>query len=109
MTKISREDNRLFGTNGIRGIFGKDLTVDSIVDACYSLGTYFEKGPIVIGYDGRNSSPILSKLVRSTINSAGLEVGNAVLVPTPCLQYAAKRVGTRPALPTSKPAELIVD
>jgi phosphomannomutase / phosphoglucomutase len=92
MTKISREDNRLFGTNGIRGIFGKDLTVDSIIDACYSLGTYFEKGPIVIGYDGRDSSPIISKLVRSTINSAGLEVGNAGLVPTPCLQYAAKRL-----------------
>src|SRR5919112_318785 len=93
MTKISREGNRLFGTNGIRGIFGKDLTVDSIVDACYALGTYFEKGPIVIGYDGRNSSPIVSKLVRSTVNSAGLEVGNAGLVPTPCLQYAAKRLG----------------
>jgi len=92
MTKFSREGNRLFGTNGIRGIFGKDLTVDSIIDACYSLGTYFEKGPIVIGYDGRNSSPIVSKLVRSTINSAGLEVGNAGLVPTPCLQYAAKRL-----------------
>ena len=92
MTKISREDNRLFGTNGIRGIFGKDLTVDSIIDACYSLGTYFEKGPIVIGYDGRDSSPVISKLVRSTINSAGLEVGNAGLVPTPCLQYAAKRL-----------------
>jgi phosphomannomutase / phosphoglucomutase len=92
MTKISREDNRLFGTNGIRGIFGKDLTVESIIDACYSLGTYFEKGPIVIGYDGRDSSPVISKLVRSTINSAGLEVGNAGLVPTPCLQYAAKRL-----------------
>ena len=92
MAKISREVNRLFGTNGIRGIFGKDLTVDSIIDACYSLGTYFEKGPIVIGYDGRDSSPIISKLVRSTINSAGLEVGNAGLVPTPCLQYAAKRL-----------------
>jgi len=92
MTKISREDNRLFGTNGIRGIFGKDLTIESIIDACYSLGTYFEKGPIVIGYDGRDSSPVISKLVRSTINSAGLEVGNAGLVPTPCLQYAAKRL-----------------
>src|ERR671938_45151 len=92
MAKISRDNNMLFGTNGIRGIFGKDLTIDSIVDVCYSLGTYFEKGPIVIGYDGRNSSPIVSKLVRSTINSAGLEVGNAGLVPTPCLQYAAKRL-----------------
>src|ERR671933_2672313 len=93
MAKISRDNNMLFGTNGIRGIFGKDLTIDSIVDVCYSLGTYFKEGPIVIGYDGRNSSPTISKLVRSAINSAGLEVGNAGLVPTPCLQYATKRAG----------------
>ena len=92
MANISRDNNLLFGTNGIRGLFGKDLTIDSIVDVCYSLGTYFKEGPIVIGYDGRNSSPIISKLVRSTINSAGLEVGDAGLVPTPCLQYAAKRL-----------------
>jgi phosphomannomutase / phosphoglucomutase len=92
MAKISRDNNMLFGTNGIRGIFGKDLTIDSIVDVCYSLGTYFKEGPIVIGYDGRNSSPIISRIVRSTINSAGLEVGDAGLVPTPCLQYAAKRL-----------------
>src|SRR5919198_1127347 len=92
MVKTSKDDNKLFGTNGIRGIFGKDLTIDSIVDLCYSLGTYFEEGPIVIGHDGRNSSPIISKLVRSSINSAGLDVGDAGLVPTPCLQYAAKRL-----------------
>jgi phosphomannomutase / phosphoglucomutase len=92
MAKISKGGNRLFGTNGIRGIFGKDLTIDSIIDLCYSLGTYFEEGPIVIGHDGRNSSPIISKLVRSIINSAGLDVGDAGLVPTPCLQYAAKRL-----------------
>jgi phosphomannomutase/phosphoglucomutase len=92
MVKTSKDDNKLFGTNGIRGIFGKDLTIDSIVDLCYSLGTYFEEGPIVIGHDGRNSSPIISKLVRSIINSAGLDVGDASLVSTPCLQYAAKRL-----------------
>jgi phosphomannomutase/phosphoglucomutase len=90
VAKMSKNGNRLFGTNGIRGIFGKELTIDSIIDLCYSIATYFEEGPIVIGQDGRNSSPILSKLVRSVINSGGLNVGNAGLVPTPCLQYAAK-------------------
>src|ERR671930_938627 len=89
---MGKDGKRLFGTNGIRGIFGKELTIDSIIDLCYSIATYFEEGPIVIGHDGRNSSPILSKLVRSVINSAGLDVGNACLVPTPCLQYAAKRL-----------------
>ncbi|HZC21624.1 MAG TPA: phosphoglucosamine mutase [Nitrososphaeraceae archaeon] len=89
---MSEDGNRLFGTNGIRGIFGKDLTIDSTIDLCYSMGTYFKQGPIVIGYDGRSSSPILSKLARSVINSAGLDVGDVGLVPTPCLQYAAKSI-----------------
>ncbi|HEX7033220.1 MAG TPA: phosphoglucosamine mutase [Nitrososphaera sp.] len=84
---------RLFGTNGVRGVYGEELTNDLVIDLCYALATYFGNGPIVVGYDGRKSSPVLSKLVRSTLNSAGLDTANAGLVPTPCLQYAAKRLG----------------
>ncbi|OLC24970.1 MAG: phosphoglucosamine mutase [Thaumarchaeota archaeon 13_1_40CM_4_48_7] len=84
---------RLFGTNGVRGIYGQELTHDVVIDLCYALGTYFGKGPIVVGYDGRKSSPVLSRLVRATLNSAGLDTANAGLLPTPCLQYAAKRLG----------------
>lgn len=84
---------RLFGTNGVRGVYGQELTHDLVIDLSYALATYFGKGPIVVGYDGRRSSPILSRLVRATINSAGLDTANAGLVSTPCLQYAAKRLG----------------
>ena len=90
---MQKNNPRLFGTNGVRGVFGKELTLDLVVDLTYSLATYFEKGPIIIGYDGRKSSPLLSKIVCSVINSAGIDVGNAGLVPTPCLQYATKRAG----------------
>ncbi|MDP8887207.1 MAG: phosphoglucosamine mutase, partial [Thermoproteota archaeon] len=84
---------RLFGTNGVRGVYGQELTHDLVIDLCYALGTYFSKGPIVVGYDGRNSHAVLSRLVRSTLNSSGLDTVNAGLIPTPCLQYAAKRLG----------------
>jgi phosphomannomutase/phosphoglucomutase len=90
---MQKSNPRLFGTNGVRGIFGKELTLHLVVDLSYSLATYFKKGPIIIGYDGRKSSPILSKIVSSVMNSAGIDIGNAGLVPTPCLQYATKRVG----------------
>ncbi|MFL6502866.1 MAG: phosphoglucosamine mutase, partial [Nitrososphaera sp.] len=46
---------RLFGTNGVRGVYGQELTHDLVIDLCYALGTYFGKGPIVVGYDGRKS------------------------------------------------------
>jgi phosphomannomutase / phosphoglucomutase len=84
---------RLFGTNGVRGVYWQELTHDLVIDLCYALGPYFGRGPIVVGYDGRKSSPVLSRLVRATLNSAGLDTANAGLVPTPCLQYAAKRLG----------------
>ena len=84
---------RLFGTNGVRGVYGQELTHDLVIDLCYALGTYFSKGPIVVGHDGRKSHAILSRLVRSTLNSAGLDTVNTGLIPTPCLQYAAKRLG----------------
>jgi phosphomannomutase/phosphoglucomutase len=90
---MQKNNPRLFGTNGVRGVFGKEFTLDLVVDLSYSLATFFGKGPIIVGYDGRNSSPILSKIVRSVINSTGIDVGNAGLVPTPCLQYAAKQLG----------------
>ncbi|WP_415282722.1 phosphoglucosamine mutase [Candidatus Nitrososphaera sp. FF02] len=84
---------RLFGTNGVRGVWGRELTSDLVIDLSYAIATYYGKGPIVVGYDGRKSSPVVSRLVRSTLNSAGLDVADAGLVPTPCLQHAAKRLG----------------
>jgi len=84
---------RLFGTNGIRGVFGKDLTLDLALNFSYALATYFHDKPVLIGYDGRHSSVILSKVIRSGFNSLGVDVANAGLVPTPCLQYCVKRLG----------------
>lgn len=81
---------RLFGTNGVRGIFGKDLTIELTIDLIYSLSTYFKYGPIIVGCDGRKSNEILSNVVTSTLNSGGLDVIYAGKVPTPCLQFAIK-------------------
>ena len=81
---------RLFGTNGVRGIYGRELTLPLVIDLTYSLATYFKTGPIVVGFDGRNSSPILSNIVSAVLNSGGLDVMMAGQIPTPCLQFAAK-------------------
>lgn len=81
---------RLFGTNGVRGVFGKELTIELTIDLMYSLSTYYKHGPIIVGCDGRKSNQILSNVVTSTLNSGGLDVIYAGQVPTPCLQFAIK-------------------
>ncbi len=84
---------KLFGTNGIRGVFGKDLTLEFIHDITLSMATYFKKGTILVGYDGRDSSPVIAKIVCSALNYAGLDCKNAELVPTPALEFATKSLG----------------
>ncbi len=84
---------KLFGTNGIRGVFGETLTIHFISEITLSLAAFFKKGPILVGYDGRDSSPVISKIVCSSLSSAGFDCGIAGLVPTPCLQFATKSLG----------------
>lgn len=81
---------KFFGTNGIRGVFSEDLTLEFIHDMTLAIATYFRDGPILVGYDGRKSSPVICKVVCSALNFAGLDCSNAGLVPTPCLEYSVK-------------------
>ncbi len=84
---------KFFGTNGIRGVFSEDFTLEFVHDMTLAIATYFKKGPILVGYDGRESSQIIAKVVCSTLNYTGLDCNNAKLVPTPCLEYAVKKLG----------------
>ena len=84
---------QFFGTNGIRGIFKEDFTLEFIHDMTLAIGTYFKKGPILVGYDGRESSPVIAKTVCTALNYCGLDCNDAGLVPTPCLEFAVKKLG----------------
>jgi len=84
---------KLFGTNGVRGVFSEDFTLEFVHDLVLAISTYFKEGTILVGYDGRDSSSVISKLVCSTLNFAGLDCHLAGLVPTPCLEFATKTLG----------------
>ena len=84
---------KLFGTNGIRGVFGDDFNLEFVHDITLSIATYFKDGPILVGYDGRDSSVVIAKTVCSTLNFVGIDCNLGGLVPTPCLEYAVKKLG----------------
>ena len=84
---------RLFGTNGIRGVFGEDMSLQFAHDITLSLAVHFGKGPVLVGYDGRHSGPAMAKTVCSSLNYAGLDCSLTGLVPTPCLEFAVKKLG----------------
>jgi len=80
----------LFGTNGIRGLVNKELTPEMAIKVGNAIGTFFERGELIVGYDARTSGPMLAKAVVAGLNSTGCNVLLAGMAPTPALQYAVK-------------------
>jgi phosphoglucosamine mutase len=82
----------LFGTDGIRGRVGDLLTADLAVQVGFFAGQVLQAtastpGPVILGQDSRNSSDMLVKALSTGLTSAGLEVWNLGLCPTPAVAY----------------------
>ncbi len=81
---------KLFGTNGIRGLVNKELTPEMAIKVGSSIGTFFKRKDLLVGYDARTSGPMFSKAVISGLTSTGCNVYLAGMAPTPALQFAIK-------------------
>jgi phosphomannomutase/phosphoglucomutase len=84
---------RLFGTNGIRGVVGEAMNADLAVKVGRSIGTFFEGGLVGLARDPRLSGPMLARAAASGLMSAGCEVIDLGMVPTPCAQYYVAKSG----------------
>src|SRR5579875_3574967 len=89
---MDAELGKLFGTNGIRGIPGKDLLPETIGKVAFSVAKKLGKR-VAIGRDGRNSSVMLSSLLSSYLLSCGADVYDLGMLPTPAFQYYISRDG----------------
>src|SRR5512136_2922357 len=87
--QTTKFQKRLFGTNGVRGVVGKDLTPELVLTIGEALGT-MRKGCIAVGRDTRTSGETLVKAVKSGLLTAGCNVVDCGILPTPALQYLIK-------------------
>jgi phosphomannomutase/phosphoglucomutase len=81
---------KLFGTNGVRGTVGKDMTAQFAMEMGKAIGSFFE-GDIVVGVDSRTSNDMLKSALSAGILSTGRGVIDIGLAPTPCVQYTVSK------------------
>jgi phosphoglucosamine mutase len=84
---------RYFGTDGVRGIFGEDLTPPFVERLGRAATLWCGGGGVFIGRDTRASGPTLERAFASGVASAG---GNAVLagvLPTPAVALLRQDLG----------------
>jgi phosphoglucosamine mutase len=84
--------SRLFGTDGIRGKAGQLLTPSLALKVGFWAGKALQQqagsvGPFIMGQDSRCSSDMLATSLAAGLTSAGLEVWNVGLCPTPTVAY----------------------
>ncbi len=79
-----------FGTDGIRGEVGREITADLALALGRAVGHRYGHGPaVVIGRDPRRSGEMLSAALTAGLTSAGADVLDLGIVTTPCLVHAS--------------------
>ena len=82
-----------FGTDGIRGIYGKDLTDELAEQVGFSLGGLKPNARVVIGRDTRESGPALLEHISKGLTASGAEVFDAGIISTAGLAYLTRTSG----------------
>jgi phosphomannomutase / phosphoglucomutase len=80
---------RLFGTNGVRGVTGQDLTPALVFSIGKALG-HLRTGRIAVGRDTRTSGETLANALKAGLLATGCDVDDCGILPTPALQYLVR-------------------
>lgn len=82
---------KLFGTSGVRGVVGKEITPELVLDLGLALATHLgNSGTVVVGKDPRTSSDMLESCLISGLLSGGCDIRRLGVVPTPAVSFAVR-------------------
>ena len=84
---------KLFGTSGIRGKIGSEVTCELALNVGKSLAYYLgNEGSVVLGYDTRNTNQMLDQAICAGLLESGVDVIKIGMVPTPLVGYATEKL-----------------
>ena len=91
MASARRQD--LFGTDGIRGIAGRDLTAGLAFGVGMAAGQLAGNGRVLVGMDTRPSGPELSYALRAGLKTAGVEPVDLGVLPAGAISHLTVAAG----------------
>jgi phosphoglucosamine mutase len=84
---------KLFGTSGIRGKVGSEVTCELALNVGKSLAYYLgNAGTVVLGYDTRTTNQMLDQAICAGLLESGVNVIKIGMVPTPLVGYATEKL-----------------
>ncbi len=93
-TKTPTGGRRLFGTSGIRGIVGKDLSLELCQRVAQAIGTTLPiHAQVGVATDTRLSREEIKAAVISGLRAASIDVTDLGILPTPALASLTRHMG----------------
>jgi phosphoglucosamine mutase len=84
---------RLFGTDGVRGVVGADLTEGLVARLGAAFARWSGGAAVLMGRDTRGSGPALEAALARGLAAAGSHVSLAGVLPTPAVALLAEDAG----------------
>ena len=79
--------DKLFGTTGVRKVYGKEFDLEMALNLGKSLGTLVGSGTVLLARDARTTGLMVADALSAGIMSTGVNVIRAGIIPTPTLAY----------------------
>lgn len=75
----------IISVSGLRGIVGETLTPEVATRFVAAFASKLPAGPIIVGRDGRNSGPMLSRAITAALNASGRDCIDVDVAATPTI------------------------
>jgi phosphomannomutase/phosphoglucomutase len=87
--KKDKRAKRLFGTNGVRGVAGREMTPGLVFQIAAAFGS-MRSGRFAVGRDTRTSGEMLLSALKAGLLGTGCDVVDCGVLPIPALQFIVK-------------------
>ncbi len=83
----------IFGTDGIRGAAGSELTPELALQIGRAAGSYLRGGPVVVGRDTRRSGSMLSSALEAGFHASGIDTIDVGVLPSGGISHITESSG----------------
>ncbi|MGH8949833.1 MAG: phosphoglucosamine mutase [Acidimicrobiia bacterium] len=93
LRRLLDEGKPIFGTDGVRGAAGSELTPELALTIGRAAGSYLRGGPVVVGRDTRRSGEMLSSALQAGFHAVGIDTVDVGILPSGGISYLTATSG----------------
>lgn len=82
LRRLLDDGKPIFGTDGVRGVAGSDLTPELAMAIGRAAGAYLRGGPVLVGRDTRRSGSMLSMALQAGFHASGIDTVDVGVMPS---------------------------